>query len=304
MSEENTAIVVKNTLPEAIPPRLVVNNATEQAKALMDVVEKQQLYKAIEDKKYLRVEAWQFIGAFNGSYPVVEYTKPVYEGEKIIAYESKVNIMKNGEVISSGIMQCGIDEFVTQGKVGYAKHVAAQSMAQTRAESKASRLVYSFIAVLGGYQPTPAEEMETEEAPEYGICPIHDVAWQRFTSKDKKQVWFSHRTDDGKYCNKAKIEQEIANKGKDTAPTEKSPENAPQTPKITHPVETVDWEKADGKEFDNALVKKVQELKWTPAQAKNFLFQNFNIANSRGIKPSMRNEVMTKLNEQIVEVKL
>jgi hypothetical protein len=43
-----------------------------------------------------------------------------------------------------------------------------RSMAQTRAGSKVARLNYSWVAVLGGYAPTPAEEVEDQGPPASG----------------------------------------------------------------------------------------------------------------------------------------
>lgn len=63
---ENTGLVKQGEqLPVALTPREVVVNATIQAKLLMDIVEKTHCYQQIRDKKYLQVEAWETIGAFN-----------------------------------------------------------------------------------------------------------------------------------------------------------------------------------------------------------------------------------------------
>jgi hypothetical protein len=43
------------------------------------------------------------------------------------------------------------------------KKQAAMSMAQTRATSKAYRLAYSFVAVLAGFEATPAEEVSHDD---------------------------------------------------------------------------------------------------------------------------------------------
>ena len=71
-------------------------------------------------------------------------------------YIAKVNITKDGAVVASGIMPCGFDDFPCRGKDGTAKHKAAMSAAQTWAGAKAARMRYAWVAVLAGFEPTPA----------------------------------------------------------------------------------------------------------------------------------------------------
>ena len=87
-------------------------------------------------------------------------------------------------------------------------------------------------------------------------------------------------------------------KGKDTTPAGKTSEKAPEAPKST------DWERVDGKNFDEALVEKIRGLNWTPQQAKDWLFANFDIPNSRAIKTTMRNDVMAKLDGMTKEINM
>jgi len=162
-------------------PVAVVERATRQANALMDVVEAKKQYVEIEGKKYLYVEAWEIIGAFNGVHAETEWVEPIKDENVTIGYTAKVNLIKNGEVVGSGVMPCGFEDFPCRGKEGMAKHKACQSAAQTWAESKAYRMNFSYVAVLGGYQPTPAEEMigsgTLATASNKYLCPIHNVEW-------------------------------------------------------------------------------------------------------------------------------
>ena len=167
-----------------VSPADVVAMAVAQAKALMDIVEKQKLYELIEKKKYLVVEGWELIGAFNGISACPEYVIPIERQGEIVGYESKVNLTKQGMIVGSGIMSCGLDEFPCRGKEGEGKHKACRSAAQTWATSKAYRLKYSFIAKLGGYEPTPAEEMGEgvivdKQAPKEHWCKLHNVAFEQ-----------------------------------------------------------------------------------------------------------------------------
>jgi len=97
-----------------------------------------------------------------------------------------------------------MDEDVVKGqKTNGAKNNACMSMAQTRATSKAFRLNFSYVVALGGYEPTPAEEMvnlkeETKEESEYW-CDIHSA--KMFWSEKQQTAGYppSHRTEDG-FC--------------------------------------------------------------------------------------------------------
>ena len=182
---------------------------TEWADALMGVVESRKLYidPKRTGKKYLMVEAWELIGAFAGLRAEVESVEPQRsEDGTIMAYKAKVVLVniKTREIGGGGIALCGMDESVVQGqRTNGAKHNACMSMAQTRATSKAYRMNYSHVVVLGGYEATPAEEManikeETKEDAEHW-CNIHG-AKMIWTEKQQTSGYPpSHRTDDG-FC--------------------------------------------------------------------------------------------------------
>lgn len=165
MTSGEITVTGKQAAELTITPLEVVENATTQAKLLMDIVNKTKAFQEIAGKKYLQVEAWETILAFNQAHAETEWVRPIKTeplGETI-GYEAKVNIVRRGEIIGSGIMPCYFTENCCKGKEGDAKHKAAMSAAQTFAESKASRMNYSFVALLAGYQPTPAEEITGPE---------------------------------------------------------------------------------------------------------------------------------------------
>jgi hypothetical protein len=159
--------IVEPVLTETVglSPREVADSAAEQAKTLMDIVDQQGLFTNIQGKKYLQVEAWETIGAFNSVGSDTEWIREFKIDDELIGWQAKVNLVdsRTGIQVGSGISVCGLDEFVAKGKHGVAKHNAVMSMAQTRATSKAYRAKYSWVAVLAGYQPTPAEEMPRDE---------------------------------------------------------------------------------------------------------------------------------------------
>ncbi|KKM06269.1 hypothetical protein LCGC14_1745620, partial [marine sediment metagenome] len=60
-----------------LSPSEVVVGATEQAKLLMKIVEDTKCYQDIGGKKYLQVEAWETIGAFNRTHAETESIEPI-----------------------------------------------------------------------------------------------------------------------------------------------------------------------------------------------------------------------------------
>jgi len=171
-------------------PRSVVKRGTDQANALMEIVAQAEgISVNISGRKYLRFEAWQTIGRFNRASPMTAWSRAIYDGTMvdglptIIGYEARVTVvgLDNGETVSAAEAMCGMDEFVTRGQqTAMAKQNAARSMAQTRAAAKALRMAYSFVAVLGGFEATPAEEMNRDERPE---APARQAAQQPATRR-------------------------------------------------------------------------------------------------------------------------
>ena len=192
-----TQVAVREEM--SITPREVLSIAREQAKVLIEVVHEQGLYTEIgrgpTAKKYLLAEAWQTICTFNNAHPVTEWVKAIEHNGETVAWQARVELYKDGQIISSGEMVCGLEEFPCRGKEGFAKERAAQSAAQTWAMAKAARMKFAWVAVLGGYAPTPAEEMivdppqamppdmeasvkgYTAQGTEDNMCPIHNQEW-------------------------------------------------------------------------------------------------------------------------------
>lgn len=143
-------------------PNSIIKDAQEQARALMDVVEQQHLYQILKGKKFLNVEAWQLVASFTGLSATVEYSKPL-DIEDDLGYEARAIVKdKDGIEVSAGESECRQSE---RGKQQHS-HNQLRSMAQTRAISKALRNKLAFIAVMAGFSPTTAEEIdEPPEAP-------------------------------------------------------------------------------------------------------------------------------------------
>lgn len=205
MVNESTALTAPDSAPAA-----VIAAAKEQATLLMNIVNSRRLFKDISGKKYLLAEAWEIIDAFNNAHPIPIRVERV-EVDGTPAYEAEVHLMKDGEVISGGIMTCGFDDFPCKGKEGTARVRAAQSAAQTWATSKASRIKFAWVAVMAGFEPTPAEEMggqpisgEPSQDRKHW-CSIHNVPF----FKKGRMKGYAHKIEGtDEWCNEQTIEEE------------------------------------------------------------------------------------------------
>lgn len=161
-------------------------NALEVAKELQRFVNEQKLTVDIQGRNYPLVEAWQFAGSQFGLYPILiscvnessyeprtyQWTdrrnNPKEKKTQHFKYRANVEIRRYSDdsIFSRGSMVCTNDEF---GKHEFAEY-AIESMAQTRAEGKAWRMLLAWVMKAAGFEQTPAEEME--EAKEvFENCP-------------------------------------------------------------------------------------------------------------------------------------
>lgn len=147
-----TSIIVGATTPQEL-----VERATEMATALAKVVEDRHLFLKIGTKKHIYVEGWTTLGAMVGVFPSIEWCRPVERG-----WEARciVRRLADGRDLSAGEAQCTREEANWRARDDF----AIRSMAQTRATSKAMRIPLAWIVALGGYEPTPAEEVDSAAA--------------------------------------------------------------------------------------------------------------------------------------------
>lgn len=144
----------------AASPVKMVKDGQRAAKALMDVIRQNPRW-AIKfggnKDEYLVFEAWQTVAQFFGC-AVDTSDKPEYkqygdaQGFEAVA---KVIDKKTGLKIGGATALCMNDEKNWSQKPLF----QLESMAQTRAGSKALRNQFSWVVVLAGYKATPAEEM-------------------------------------------------------------------------------------------------------------------------------------------------
>ena len=144
--------LVKQSFDLATP-----QEAMKVASGLQRFVTEKKLTANIKGKNYPLVEAWQFAGSQLGLYPLLTETKDLTTGTEI-KYQATVEIRRIGsdQLVSRGVAICSNKEASKKLFDEY----AILSMAQTRAEGKAYRMLLSWLMKAAGFEATPAEEMD------------------------------------------------------------------------------------------------------------------------------------------------
>ena len=138
-------------------PALVLEEAKKAAQALSDVISGKKKPVIINGEQYLEFEDWMTVARFYGITAKVISTAPITFGD-VQGFEARAValLVITGEEISAAEAMCLNDESNWKNRPLF----MLRSMAQTRACAKALRNVLSWVVVLAGYKPTPAEEME------------------------------------------------------------------------------------------------------------------------------------------------
>lgn len=172
--EESQALVVAQqataTLFRTDDPLEIIERATRIADKLTDVLTRQNLTTRIGNKNHVNVEGWQTVGMMLGVTPCKEWVRPIpwpadeyltgplkkaRDRGLVFGYESSFFAQTlSGQVISAAEATCKR----TESKWLSSDDFAIESMAQTRATSKALASVLRWIVTLAGYPGTPAEE--------------------------------------------------------------------------------------------------------------------------------------------------
>lgn len=184
METQETAL---ETVPHELllqrDPDKEIEQATTAAKALKRVIDSRDDRVVIRGKTFLRYEDWQTVGQFYG-YSVQTDEAIACEIEGVKGAKAKAILLdRNGNLAGGAEAYCMRDE----AKWAESPWFQLASMAQTRAGAKALRNRLAWVAVLAGYEGTPAEEMtdrasesnyEAHECPECG-----GEMWDNRTSK-------------------------------------------------------------------------------------------------------------------------
>ena len=163
-------------------PNAILAEGHRAAKALKDLIASKPADEKVmmNGKQYLEFEDWSTVATFYKTSAKVVSTEYIEIGSArgFLAKADAINVL-TGQVVSSAEAMCLNDEdkWSTRSKYEWKNgkkekvgDVAVpmfqlRSMAQTRACSKALRNVFSWVVVLAGYAPTPAEDMTGEENP-------------------------------------------------------------------------------------------------------------------------------------------
>jgi len=149
MTEEH-GLVVREEVPKE-----VVEAGRAAAQELTKIVSSREKKLVLGGKQYLFFEDWQTIGKFYGVTAEVERTEEIRENDELIGFVAHAVALHNGQVVSAADAECTRDEQKWAPKPRF----QLRSMAQTRACAKALRNCLGWVAVLAGYEATPAEEM-------------------------------------------------------------------------------------------------------------------------------------------------
>lgn len=143
-------------------PKAVLDEAQKAAAALHDVIKRKPKPVIINGETYLEYEDWATVGRFYGVTAGLEHDVEYVELGGAKGFKATAVALRNGQVISRATAFCLDDE----DRWSKAPTYQIASMAQTRANAKVLRNVLSWVAVLAGYKPTPAEEMDGVRSPQ------------------------------------------------------------------------------------------------------------------------------------------
>jgi hypothetical protein len=158
--------IVKQSFDLAAPQQ-----AMQVAEILQRFVKEKKLTTNIKGKEYPLVEAWCYAGSQLGLYPLLMCINDL-SNEKEVKYQAEVEIRRisDDKIMSRGIAVCSNKEASKRSFDEY----AICSMAQTRAEGKAFRMLLSWIMKAAGFEATPAEEMDFAKQPEPDFSDVPD----------------------------------------------------------------------------------------------------------------------------------
>lgn len=209
-----------------------VDIARQSAYTLQDIVENEKWYAMIQGNKHLNIQAWQAIGIKYRLTARTADTDIIYHPQTgaMLGVKARVEIIDQDAVVhGEGHSYCTYDEEETR-KDGtkYRKWQGRplanlSGMAQTRAASRGFKQILSWVVVLAGYSPTPAEEMQAfdnnakstepvDEGDPLTYCPLHNVNW---FMKGKMRD-FAHPMEDGSWCNRRSAWGSIFRNASDT----------------------------------------------------------------------------------------
>lgn len=175
-------VVASSDLILARDPEQVLEEAMRAAKALKRVIDGKDKPVKFNGETYLEFEDWQTCARFFGITAKVASTALIEMPDGTRGYEAHAVAIyvPTGQEVSAADAMCLNDEDKWRVRSKYewrdgpdgrekvkvgeepVPMFQLRSMAQTRACAKALRNCVSWVVVLAGYRPTPAEEMPDE----------------------------------------------------------------------------------------------------------------------------------------------
>lgn len=183
--------LVKQSFDLAAP-----QEAMKVAAELQRFVTEKKLTANIKGKNYPLVEAWQFAGSQLGLYPLLTETKDISNGNEL-KYQATVEIRRvvGDQLLSRGVAICSNKEASKKLFDEY----AILSMAQTRAEGKAYRMLLSWLMKAAGFEATPAEEMDFTKNADFSDVPdegerqlLRNLVYNSDLNDDEKELAMEH----------------------------------------------------------------------------------------------------------------
>ena len=177
-----------NELSISRPPDVVLEEARRAAVALKGVIEKTNAVVVLGTSRHLKSEAWQTLGHFYGlaARTPDDKTRFVQYGD-VRGFEATAELWNIAAqtMVSEATAMCLNDEEKWSKRTKYEwrgpkenRHRVAvgtedvplfqlRSMAQTRTVSRVHANALKWVVVLGGWSPTPAEEIEGQNDQEH-----------------------------------------------------------------------------------------------------------------------------------------
>lgn len=140
---------------DARTPEEYVERLQRVCRPLVDFVRQRGLaHRFRGDKEHIELEAWQFLGSMPWirCNAVVEWVRELPDKN---GFEARALCYRDGQVVGAAESRCDRNERNWDRK----DYFQLESMAQTRAMSRAFQGPLRFIFVAAGYSPTSAEDM-------------------------------------------------------------------------------------------------------------------------------------------------
>lgn len=176
--------------------------AKQKALILREMVQAQGLAVKVGVSEHLKLEGWQTIGRAYGCSGRTHVAELLRDANGTIE-----GVQAHADIVDSqGVIVGGADSFCFANEDGKEEQTIAQlaGMAQTRAEGRAFKQMFSWVVVLADYSATPAEEVtgavsrrKEQEADPRFLCPKHQTNW----FKSKKMRRYAHPIGEtGQWC--------------------------------------------------------------------------------------------------------